>query len=192
VLLGLLQLLISTGLLSFRILLFFDIVAWSNCHCFSALWLLRAVSEQDSASFCKSVIKVIKSHHCICYTETSFIKWNRLKPVFKSFNKIGWGEVVGSSDVCKWPTDRAGTNPQTGEHSSFLRVLSAAQQRSFLLWPSLVNRGHSLSLVGSRHPRRFIALAVVFSDGMEVDVAPVVAGQFEDAEVDHWGGRVLL
>jgi len=64
-------------------------------------------------------------------------------------------------------------------------VLSAAQQRSFLLWPSLVNRGHSLSLVGSRHPRRFIALAVVFSDGMEVDVAPVVAGQFEDAEVDH-------
>lgn len=24
-----------------------------------------------------------------------------------------------------------------------------------------------------------------FSDGMEVDTAPVVAGQFEDAEVDH-------
>lgn len=24
-----------------------------------------------------------------------------------------------------------------------------------------------------------------FEDGMEVDVAPVVAGQFEDAEVDH-------
>lgn len=26
---------------------------------------------------------------------------------------------------------------------------------------------------------------VSFSDGMEVDIAPVVAGQFEDAEVDH-------
>lgn len=33
--------------------------------------------------------------------------------------------------------------------------------------------------------RLFTEHWLFFSDGMEVDIAPVVAGQFEDAEVDH-------
>lgn len=34
-------------------------------------------------------------------------------------------------------------------------------------------------------------LCVLFADGMEVDTAAAEAGQFEDADVEHWGWVLL-
>lgn len=57
----------------------------------------------------------------------------------------------------------------------FFVLATSCQQRASALFPV------------KNHPSSACLLEhwLFLSDGMEVDIAPVVAGQFEDAEVDH-------
>lgn len=57
-----------------------------------------------------------------------------------------------------------------------------------MCFADLLSAEGTRSLLDAKIPSKPAALSgtgCFFADGMEVDMAPVVAGQFEDAEVDH-------
>lgn len=70
------------------------------------------------------------------------------------------------------------------EHISVSQKFS----QSVLCFADLLSAEGTRSLLDAKIPSKPAVLSgtgCFFADGMEVDMAPVVAGQFEDAEVDH-------
>lgn len=59
---------------------------------------------------------------------------------------------------------------------AFSALVISCQQRALALFRTVTSPCKPAALSGAD---------LFFADGMEVDIAPVVAGQFEDAEVDH-------